>query len=265
MRLISLCVLFILAMAPVGHAAIADFEGLSLADESYWNGSDLTSGFESGDIYFDNNYTKLAWGWSLWEGWAYSNQTDTTTARYTNQYSAIAGGGAEGTDTYGIARDIPFIGRNDLPSVTFESASTEEVEPATAYGAYFTNTTYAYLSMLDGRGFLPEFGAGDWQMMTITGVDAEGNHTANSVDFMLADYTSENADDWYIVDEWTWVDLTSLGDIIGFEIDFNGSRIWGVPPYVAMDELSIAPIPGAVWLLGCGLLGLLGFRKRHVD
>jgi hypothetical protein len=147
--------------------------------------------------------------------------------------------------------------------VTLGKTSTEEINSTVISGAYFTNTTFAYLAMMNGRFFVPAFDAGDWQMITITGIDADGNYTTNTVDFYLADYTSADPNDWYIVDEWTWVDMTSLGEIAGFKVDFFGSRIW-IPPYVAMDELNTAPIPSAVWMLGCGLLGLFGFRKRRV-
>lgn len=37
-------------------------------------------------------------------------------------------------------------------------------------------------------------------------------------------------------------------------------------PYVSaelwIDNVSTVPIPGAVWLLGSGLIGLVGFRKK---
>jgi len=28
-------------------------------------------------------------------------------------------------------------------------------------------------------------------------------------------------------------------------------------------EVSVVPVPGAVWLLGSGLVGILGFRKKR--
>lgn len=251
MKFILWCVFVItfMAVVPAGFAAISDFEDLDLADETCWKESDLYGGFTSGNASYPNTYTTLKCGGTLWEGWAYSNQTDATTAGYANQYSVITGAGAEGTTNYGIARDILLFGGGGSPTVTSGKTSTEEINSTVISGAYFTNTTFPYLATMNGRFSVPEFDAGDWQMITITGIDADGNYTTNTVDFYLADDAS--------------ADMTSLSEIVGFKIDFFGSQIW-IPHYVAMDELNTAPIPGAVWMLGCGLLGLFGFRKRRV-
>ena len=107
-------------------------------------------------------------------------------------------------------------------------AATGEYYNTTIDGAYFTNTTYAYYSMLNGDGYVTAFDQGDYQIMTITGITETG-YTSSTVDFYLADYTSANSDDWYIVDEWTWVDLSDLGSIIGFQISFTGTQSDGVP------------------------------------
>lgn len=249
-----------ICLSAIAHGAVATFDDLTLAPESYWNGSDGSGGGISGDAYFLNAYNAT---WASWDGWAYSNMTDTTTPGYTNQYSAITGGGAGGSANYGVAYDGGAWGGASPPTVNL-GASTGEDYNTTISGAWFTNTTYAYLSMRDGDGYVTAFDSGDWQMMTITGIDENGNYTTNTVDFYLANYTSTNPDDRYIVDEWTWVDMTSLGDIIGFEIDFFGSQVDMVPAYAAMDNLNAVPIPAAVWLLGSGLLGLIGIRKRSV-
>jgi len=248
-----------LAVAPVAGAAVATFDDLTLSDESYWNGSDGSGGFTSGDAWFSNAYNS---GWGSWDGWAYSNMTDTTTAGWTNQYSAITGGGAQGSEIYGVAYDGGSWGDASPPTVSFGAATGEDYD-TTINGAYFTNTTYAYLSMRDGDGYVSAFDAGDWQMMSITGIDSDGSYTSNTLDFYLADYTSANAADWYIVDDWTYVDMTSLGDIIGFEIDFTGSQVDDVPAYLAMDNLNAVPVPAAVWLLGSGLVGLIGIRRKR--
>ena len=254
--ILALCVVF--CLAPVAGAAVATFEDLALAPESYWNGADGSGGFVSGDAYFGNGYN-AAWG--SWDGWAYSSMTDTTTAGWTNQFSAVTGSGVNGSATYGVAYDGGSYGMASPPTTSFGAATGEDYD-TTISGTYFTNTTYAYYSMLDGDSYVNAFEAGDWQMVSVTGINAGGGYTATSVDFYLADFTNGNS---YIVNEWTWVDLTSLGDIVGFELSFSGSQSDFVPSYVAMDDLNgtaPVPVPAAAWMLGSGLLGLLGIRRR---
>jgi hypothetical protein len=259
--LLSLALAF-LVLFPVGaEAAIADFENLNLATESYWNGSNESGGFVSGDASFSNYYDTY---WGSWDGWAYSNMTDTTTPGWSNQYSAITGSGVAESSNYGVAYDAGSWGGASPPLVSF-GASTGVDYDTTINGAFFTNTTYAYLSMRDGDDYATAFQSGDWQKMIVTGIDVGGNYTASTVELPLADFTSPDPNDWYILDEWTYVDMTGLGDIIGFELDFDGSQVSNVPAYVAMDNVNAVPVPGAVWLFGSGLLGLIGIRKKPED
>src|SRR5687768_18416451 len=83
-------------------AATADFEDLPLASNSFYNGDPggLIPGqshdgsFVSGGAKFNNLFaTDAQFGFSFWEGWAYSNKTDTTTPGFANQYSAFTGSG----------------------------------------------------------------------------------------------------------------------------------------------------------------------------
>jgi hypothetical protein len=150
-------------------------------------------------------------------------------------------------------------------------AVTGEDYATTISGAYFTNTTYAYLSMLEGDSFAKQFGGvtgddEDYFKLIIKGIDEMGEYTG-TVDFYLADFRFEDNSLDYIVDEWTWVDLTSLGDVIGLEFSLESSDAgdWGMntPAYFAMDDLNAVPVPAAVWLLGSGLLGLVGLRRRN--
>ncbi|MDY6839745.1 MAG: DUF4465 domain-containing protein [Thermodesulfobacteriota bacterium] len=104
-----------------------------MASDSYWNGSDSSGGFISGDAHFSNCYDTSR---GSWDGWAYSNMTDTTTAGWTNQYSAITGGGAGGSANYGVAYDAEAWGGASSPLVSF-GASTGEDYDATISGAWF--------------------------------------------------------------------------------------------------------------------------------
>ena len=50
--------------------------------------------------------------------------------------------------------------------------------------------------------------------------------------------------------------------IIGLTIVGNGKNPSGEYPEAWRTQLTPVPIPGAVWLLGSGLIGLVGFRRK---
>jgi hypothetical protein len=264
-RMMSLILAF--TFAGVADAGIANFDDLSLAPESYWNGSDGSGGFQSGPAWFNNNYTDWGGGYYSWDGWAYSNTTDTTTPGYTNQYSAITGSGFN-SNNYGISYvPLDFMGGTYEPiptSLTF----TNTADGYIVSGAYFTNTTYAYLSMEDGYAPAKKFGGSsgndpDWFLLTITGKDASGGKTG-TVEFYLADYRFEDNNKDYIVENWEYVDLSSLGVVKSVEFSLSSSDVgdWGMntPAYFAMDDLNCVPEPATMVLLALG--GILIRRRK---
>ena len=210
--------------------------GANLADETSWNGSDESGGFLSGGVAFNNSYDTT---YGSWEGWAYSNTTDTTTAGYTNQYSAYVGAGAASSSTYAVAYASAW---GTTPTIELPAYSDLGFESIT-----ITNTTYAALSMLNGDSVAKQFGGEsgsdeDWFLLTITGVDADGA-SVGTVDFYLADYTfSDNSDD-YVVDEWVTVDLTSLDNAVALQFSLSSSDVgdWGMntPAYFAIDDVTL--------------------------
>ncbi|MDA3894769.1 MAG: DUF4465 domain-containing protein [Desulfobacteraceae bacterium] len=225
-RLIFLAFLFcsIVAIAGGVNAQTADFEDLTLDAESYWNGSDGTGEFVSGGIAFSNNYDST-WG-DYWDGFSYSNITDTTAEGFTAQYNAITGSGVGGSEIYTVAYDGSGFALNP-PTITLNA---EQV----ISGAYFTNNNYAFYSMTNGDGFAKKFTEDDWLKLTITGIDAQGTETG-TVEFKLADGTN-------IVDTWTWVDLESLGAvkqlIFTFSSTDNSEYGMNTPGYVCIDSFN---------------------------
>jgi len=225
------CLIAALTIISTANADITTFEDLSLPPESYWNGSDESGGFTSGSAYFNNNYNSA---WGSWDGFSYSNITDTTTAGMAAQYNAITGAGQGNSANYAIG----YIGWDSLPTITLDTADVVE-------GLYVTNNNYVCYSMLDGDAFSKKFGGDsgndpDWFMLTITGKDVDGLVTG-TVDFYLADYRfADNSAD-YIVSTWQYVDLTSLGAVKSLEFSLSSSDVgdWGMntPAYFALDTL----------------------------
>ncbi len=260
----------VLAVLATVNADLANFEETSLATESHYGGanSGVNAGFTSGDAYFD--HTSDAYSWS---GFSYSNETDTTTAGYTNQFSAYVTDGdghayTAGDNQYGLCY-VPNDWENgsaQIPQTLSLGAVSGNDYNKTVSGMWVTNTTYAYLSMSGGDQFATPFTAGDWFKLTIKGIIDAGSYTNNIVDFYLADFTAGNST---IVDQWTWVDLSILGNVVGLEFNLTSSDVGqdgiNTPSYFAMDNFNgsalQAPVPEPITIV---LLGLGGFfiRKR---
>ncbi len=221
---------------------VVDFEDVLLPSSTsagdFYNGSDSAGGFVSQGVDFNNDFN-TAFG--TWSGWAASNSTDTTTEGFDNQYSAFPGSGAVGSANFGVAFDSPF--GNSV--VNFS-------QPTEVTGTYITNGTYPALSMLNGDDFAKKFGGDsgneeDWFKLQIFGKDVSGN-TTGTVDFYLADYHfADNSQD-FVVEDWNWVDLTSLGtQVQSLEFELTSSDVgqfgMNTPSYFLVDNLTITRPP----------------------
>jgi hypothetical protein len=211
----------------------ADFENFNLQAESFLNGSDGNGGFSSGNVFLPNAYDD---SFGSWTGWSISNTINTTTPGFTNQYSAITGGG-ENSETYATA----YTGGGRI-NIALENAATGEK----VNGFYITNSTYAALSMQEGDSFAKKFGglAGndpDYFLLTIKKYENDELST-DSVDVYLADYRFEDNSEDYILDEWTYVDLTSLGNVdsLQFFLSSTDNGIFGMntPAYFCIDDFT---------------------------
>lgn len=221
-------------------AEVVTFDDLSLNSESYYNGSDDAGGFTTTGVAF-NNFFDNTYG-PYWEGFAYSNVVDTTTLDYTNQYSAITGTGVDGSSIYSVGYVAGFYGT--IPTITF----SEEVLLAEAF---ITNTTYTFLAMRDGYAQAKKFGGDtgndqDWYLLTITGKDSDGLVT-DVIDFYLADFRFDDNLQDYIIDDWTAVDLSSLGQVktVEFSVSSSDTGDYGIntPTYFAIDNIEIDRCP----------------------
>lgn len=226
-----------LASAQLTAQMVADFEEFNLPPNTFLNNAGPAGAFESGSLVLPNNYNPQ---WMSWDGWAISNRRDTLTQGFLNESSAIAGGGALGSATYAV-------------SYVFNSTVLRlapQVAGSIVQGMYITNNAYAYYSMKNGDAFAKKFGG-------ITGNDPDfflltikkylgGQIGADSVNFYLADYRFANNALDYIVKNWTYVDLSSLGpaDSLQFTLTSSDVGAFGMntPAYFCMDHVTIQPV-----------------------
>ena len=231
--LVLFIAIFFFCGLPMAQAELSDFEDLALDPNSYWNGSDNSGGFTSGDAFFFNDYNVT---YNIGSGFYYSNCTNTTASGPESQYNAITGGGVNGSSNYAVGFYITFVMDPNQPPDPNKPTVIFPQEQALV-GAYFTNNNYAYHSMHDGDAFAKQFEEGDWFKLTITGKNANDVSTG-TVEVYLAEGTD-------IVNTWIWSDLSSLGMVKSLEFTLSSSdvSIWGMntPAYFCMDNLTPAP------------------------
>ncbi len=219
-----------------GNAQIVDFESVELSENSYNNGSDGKGGMTIGNYRFPNTYTVYEGGVVGWSGFAFSNMTDTVTPGPDNQFSAFAGSGVLNSVNYAVF----------MSSYTPENNAIYFTEAAEIRGFSITNSTYAALSMMKGDNFAKKFGGEsgndeDFFMLTIEGFD-ENETSTGKVDFYLADFRFEDNTQDYIVKNWEWVDLTSLGVVKKLTFTLSSSDVgeygMNTPAYFCMDNFN---------------------------
>ncbi len=238
-RLLAFGALTILATAPVVSQTISTFDNLNLATaDTFWHSTTPVNSFVSGYAVFPSMYDTTYDYWS--SGWAYSNQTDSSTLPSSpSQLFAAKAGSGYMSPNYGVGQN---------------NAVVNLISPATGgqvNGVWITNSNYAYNSMKLGDFVGKQFGGTtgndtDWFKVTIMNY-YNGSLTGNSVDFYLADFRFSNNSQDYIVNDWRWVDLSSLGnsDSLIFSLSSTDVGTWGMntPAFFCIDHLETADSP----------------------
>jgi len=230
---------------------VSDFENLLLPippTGAFWNGSDLSGGFESGGLYFPNHYDTAFGGYWV-DGFAYSSVIDSVSSGFTNLYAAKPASGYNASSNYAVVQQNAVT---RLSSV---------VPTMVIHGFYVANTTYAYNSMRDGDTFArkfgdttgtnsnyPQGGYPDYFKLTVRSY-VGGQLGSDSVEFYLADYRFTNDSLDYIVNTWEWVDCSILQvfDSLKFTLSSSDNGAFGMntPAFFCIDDLSIDVTVGA--------------------
>jgi len=121
-------------------------------------------------------------------------------------------------------------------------------------GFYYTNTTYAYNSMLFGDFVGKKFGGttgDDPDFFTLTvyahsTLNATGNYRVDTFEFPLADFRFADTTQDYILKSWKYADLNPLVkmavlDSLEFKLSSSDVGQWGMntPAFFAVDAFDI--------------------------
>ena len=208
---------------------IADYRG-------YWN-------FEIECLNF-MHYADTTWGdMAYWDGFTVSSsktfECDTACSssctNFHNQFVAMPKNGEGGyrTDYYAVAYD----GYNSIYFPERHCNITLNQDDSIC-GLYLTLNAYTYKSIKCGDDFADAFEYGDYYYVTIKGY-LNGTLT-DTVVYYLADYRNSTS---YVVDDWKWVNLQSLGtvDSLAFELTTSDTGEYGpnTPMYFCMDEIQV--------------------------
>ena len=254
-------------------SAILDLSGAEL------NNSDVSDFvFDTGTLFFDFNnlfrfsHTATDWGGSFsWDGFVCSKQqpdlsepsdlynqdgsintTAVSSWEYLpqNTYAAVTGSGVAGdNDPYIFGYWNSYNNQSNV--ISFTDGMSHKIN-----GMYVTNSAINYISMKYGDSYGKKFGGEngtDSDYLKLTAVGKNGNTETGSVDFYLADFRSEYSCDDYIVTDWSWMDLSSLGEVSSIEFTLsssdNGDYGMNTPTYFCLSGLSAdteATVPSAV-------------------
>lgn len=234
--------IFILLFFPFFLAAqtVASFEELNLPLDTFLNDARPDAGYQTASIFLPNQFNPDFGG--FWEsGWAISTMRDDSTTDFTNLYSAkisdleAIGRGFE-SNTYIVGQQNAILRLND------------ELGGRVVEGVYITNGVYPHGSMLNGDDFAKKFGgvSGDDPDFFRLDIQKFSNGVLSSevIEFYLADFRFEDNSQDFIVDDWQWIDLSSLGNVDSLLFTLQSSDVgdFGIntPLFFCLDNLIIS-------------------------
>lgn len=211
-------------------ASVATFEnfasGINVAKtDTVWQGADTPSEgvntWTSGDYQFAT-YADMTYG-SYFYAFTVSSETASTSTGWLEPYRSAAGGAYEGQNFCVWYTD--YYGNNAI------SVSQAQVVP----GTFVNNNAYTVNSMVNGDDMATPFTNEDWLVVYFIG-QKEGQVT-DTVSCYLAK-------DGKYIDQWTWIDLSGIGEVDQVTISMAGSKVgdWGLntPAYVCLDNFGAA-------------------------
>ncbi len=208
-------------------AQVVDFEDLTLNPNSSWIGSDGTGQFTSSYLTLYNDYDN---NYGSWQGFAYTNGTDTESNSYSNLSSCVGHGA--GNSAYYVTGYIgtDWMGDNSQIPVGMK-INTENAGDFANRGAYFC------MPVLLKKWVDREYASNQFYFKLKASAYANGTLVGEQ-EIMMADFTEGHS---YMMDDWTFVDLSWIenADSMNFTAlsnDDAGGYGINTPMYFCMDD-----------------------------
>ena len=218
-----------------------------------WNDDASYAQIESQIFAFSHIPSGNSYGGTSWDGFTVSKAiTDGDPAAY-EWYSNVAKGGlaGEGTPYIFAYYSEYWTLQDDVNNPDMQSSNIIIFNDGNAYyprQIYVNNASVSYNNIMNGGGVARKFVKGDKFILRIQGLDSNYEHDITEpadVEYLLADFTSDNEDEWFVNTEWAKVDLSAIDHPVyglAFWLVSTDQGIYGTntATYFALDGLTVS-------------------------
>lgn len=212
-----------------------------------WNEQDYPY-FEAQIFGFSHLPSGNSYSGSSWEGFTVSKATKDGEG-YAQWYSNMAKGGIKGEGTpyvFGYYSEYWLMNEDNEDMTSSNLIIFNDGNEYYPRYVYLNNALVSYNDIVNGDYTGYTFKEGDKFELWIQALDEDYYHELSDpkVVYRLADYTSENPEEWFVNTEWVKVDLSELGATHGlaFTLVTTATGEYGsnTSMYFALDGLTVS-------------------------
>ena len=211
-----------------------------------WNQSDYEY-FDVQIFSFSHLLSKNSYGGTSWEGFTVSQATKDGDGYY-DYFSNMAKGGIKGEGTpyiFGYYSEYWLMNEKNEDMTSSNLIIFNDGEEYYPRFVYVNNALIGHHDVVEGDYTGYKFQQGDKFELWIQALDEDYYHelSDDKVVYRLADYTSENPEEWFVNTEWAKVDLSELGATYGLAFTLvstaKGDYGTNTSLYFALDGLTV--------------------------
>jgi hypothetical protein len=233
-------------------------EQFTFAETGMWTETYNESDYEYFDTQvfsFSHLPSKKSYGGTSWEGFTVSKATQD--GQGYGYYSNMAKGGINGMGTpyvFAYYSEFWLVSEDNEDMMSSNHIIFNDGKEYYPRYVYLNNAVIGHHDVVEGSAYGRAFTKGDRFEVWIQGLDKDYEATDEKVIYRLADYTSENPEEWFVNTEWAKVDLSPLGKVAGLTFTVvstdQGNYGTNTATYFALDGLTVSttadePLPVA--------------------